>query len=420
MDALTEATSDIVKLLSHVPLLASLTDAQRAQLAASLQRVSFPQDAVLFREGEHGDTFYIVMSGRLAVHKAFGSTDQRLLAERGPGEFIGEMSLLNPDGLRTATVIAQTDIALLELRRANFDALLNHHPAMAYDMLRVQSARLTESHAAAVRDLHEKNLRLTQAYQDLQAAQEKLIAQEALARELRLAAEIQASILPTPETIPRAPDFAVSARMIPAEQVGGDFFDAFWLGADRIGLAVGDVSGKGMPAALFMALTSSLLRAEARRGGGPGEVAQRVNAHLCERNPAGMFATLIYAEFDVRTRELAWARAGHPLPLLRNGAGDWVNVPQASSLPIGLYEAALPDVQMLTLSPDALWMTYSDGVTEAMNAGHDLFDEARLRDAVQSAPTADDACRAVLDAVAAFRGDAPQSDDLTVLALICQ
>jgi sigma-B regulation protein RsbU (phosphoserine phosphatase) len=181
---------------------------------------------------------------------------------------------------------------------------------------------------------------------------------------------------------------------------------------------VGDVSGKGMPAALFMALTSSLLRAEAKRGGGPGEVVQRVNAHLCERNPAGMFATLIYAELDVRTRKLTWARAGHPPPLLRHGSGDWGVVPQTSSLPVGLYEAALPDEHSLILRSGALWMLYSDGVTEAMNASHDLFDEARLRDAVQSAPTADDACQAVLDAVATFRGDAPQSDDLTVLALL--
>jgi sigma-B regulation protein RsbU (phosphoserine phosphatase) len=418
MEAITAATADIADLLSGVPLFASLTDAQRAQLAGSLQHVSFARGTVLFGEGEHGDTFYVVMSGRLAVHKAFGSSDQRLLAERGPGNFVGEMSLLNPDGLRTATVVAQTDVALLKLTRASFDGLLHSHPALAYDMLRVQSARLTESHTAAIRDLHEKNQRLTQAYHDLQAAQEKLIAQEALARELQLAAEIQASMLPTRETIPHAPGVAISARMIPAQEVGGDFFDAFWLGTDRIGLAVGDVSGKGMPAALFMALTSSLLRAEAKRGGGPGEVVQRVNAHLCERNPAGMFATLIYAELDVRTRKLTWARAGHPPPLLRHGSGDWGVVPQTSSLPVGLYEAALPDEHSLILRSGALWMLYSDGVTEAMNASHDLFDEARLRDAVQSAPTADDACQAVLDAVATFRGDAPQSDDLTVLALL--
>src|SRR2546421_644278 len=132
-------------LLKHVPLFVSLPPNELAELAASLHESRYPAGAVLFREGEHGDRFYIVLDGQIAIIKALGSDDERLLGLRGAGEFVGEMSLLSQDGLRTASVRVDGGARVLELTRADFDALLHRYPLLAYEMLRVLSTRLRES-----------------------------------------------------------------------------------------------------------------------------------------------------------------------------------------------------------------------------------------------------------------------------------
>src|SRR3954463_1747706 len=261
-------------LLRNVPLFGSLPPRELADMAASLQETRYAAGAVLFREGDYGDRFYIVLDGAIAIVKALGSDDERLLGLRGAGEFVGEMSLLSQDGLRTASVRVEADARVLELTRADFDALLHRYPPLAYEMLRVLSVRLRDSHDAAIRDLHEKNARLAQAYADLQDAQARIIEQETLERELRLARETQESMLP--RTLPRMAGFDIGARMVAARMVGGDFYDVFPLGPDSLGVVIGDVSGKGMPAALFMALVSNLLRAEALRSDTTPEQALRI------------------------------------------------------------------------------------------------------------------------------------------------
>jgi CRP-like cAMP-binding protein len=205
-------------LLKHIPLFGSLLPGELADMAASLQETCYPAGAVLFREGDYGDRFYIVLDGRIAIVKALGSDDERLLGLRGAGEFVGEMSLLSQDGLRTASVRIEVDARVLELTRADFDALLHRYPLLAYEMLRVLSIRLRESHDAAIRDLREKNARLAQAYADLQAAQARIIEQETLERELRLARETQESMLP--RALPRLAGFDIGARMVAARMVG--------------------------------------------------------------------------------------------------------------------------------------------------------------------------------------------------------
>src|SRR3972149_6424305 len=133
-------------IIKRVPLFSSLPSTELDLLAAELKERRYPAKTILFREGEHGDKFYIVLDGQIEVLKAMDSTSERLLALRGPGEFIGEMSLLNRDGLRTASARVHSQSRLLELTRANFDDLLARKPTIAYEMLRVLSARLQEAH----------------------------------------------------------------------------------------------------------------------------------------------------------------------------------------------------------------------------------------------------------------------------------
>ena len=165
----------INSILSAIPLFSTLPPTELDALAASLSDKKYPAQTVLLSEGECGDKFFIVLDGQIAILKAMGSDDERLLGLRGVGEFIGEMSLLNRDGRRTASARVHTDARLLEMTRADFDALLTRVPTIAYEMLRVLSARLDEAHNNAIAELMERNRELAEAYAELQAAQEQII-----------------------------------------------------------------------------------------------------------------------------------------------------------------------------------------------------------------------------------------------------
>jgi phosphoserine phosphatase RsbU/P len=407
-------------LLKHVPLFVSLPPGELADMAASLYETRYPAGVVLFREGEHGDRFYIVLDGQIAIVKALGTDDERLLGVRGAGEFVGEMSLLSQDGLRTASVRVEEDARVLELTRADFDALLHRYPPLAYEMLRVLSIRLRESHDAAIRDLHEKNARLAQAYADLQAAQARIIEQETLERELRLARETQESMLP--HTLPRMAGFDIGARMIAARMVGGDFYDVIPLGPDSLGVVIGDVSGKGMPAALFMALVSSLLHVEALRSDTPEQALRSVNRHLLSRDTRSMFVTVLYGVLCRTTREFAFVRAGHELPLLLDADGALLSPPMGRGHPLGLFPNPMLDAQTVRLPPGGTLLLYTDGVTEAMDSRDELFGSERIITAVRAAceAGAQQLCDQLIQAVADYRGAAAQADDITLLAVRAQ
>jgi sigma-B regulation protein RsbU (phosphoserine phosphatase) len=410
-----------IALLKHVPLFVSLPPAELAGMAASLHEKRYPAGAVLFREGDHGDRFYIVLDGEIAIVKALGSDDERLLGVRGAGEFVGEMSLLSQDGLRTASVRVEVDARVLELTRADFDALLHRYPLLAYEMLRVLSIRLRESHDTAIRDLHEKNARLAQAYAELQAAQARIIEQETLERELRLARETQESMLP--RALPHLSGFDIGAHMIAAHMVGGDFYDIFSLSPNRLGVVIGDVSGKGMPAALFMALVSNLLRAEALRGDTTPEQALRiVNRHLLSRDARSMFVTVLYGVLCRETREFAFVRAGHEMPLLLDAAGALLTPAIGRGHPLGLFPVPMLDVQTVFLPPGGTLLLYTDGVTEAMDAHNQLFGSERIIAAVRGAhqTSAQQLCDQLVQAVTIYRGAAAQADDITLLAVRAQ
>ena len=239
--------------IRKAPIFAEIGVSAASDLAEILEDNILPAGCTLFSEGQAGDRFYVIVEGQVAIGKALDSGQELLLAMRGPGEFFGEMSLLDPDGLRTATVRTRTPVRLLSLSRADFDRLLQERPTLALEMMRVLSLRLRDSQNATINDLRAKNQALSQAYSDLKDAQAQLIEKERLEQELRTAQRIQQSILPT--KLPRLPGYDFGARFIPARAVGGDLYDFIALGKGKLGIAVGDVSDKGVPAAIFMALT---------------------------------------------------------------------------------------------------------------------------------------------------------------------
>jgi serine phosphatase RsbU (regulator of sigma subunit) len=372
---------------------------------------------VLFSEGDRGDRFYIVLSGQIAIIKALGTEDERLLGLRGSGEFVGEMSLLNRDGLRTASARVHADACVLELTRADFDAMLHRHPTLAYEMLRVMSMRLRASHETSMHDLQEKNRRLAEAYANLQAAQAQIIEQETLARELRLAREIQESMLP--RALPQPPGYDIGARMVAARMVGGDFFDVFALDTDTLAIAIGDVSGKGVPAALFMTLICSLLRAEAPRAASPEEALRSVNRQLSARNAKSMFVTILYGVLHLPTRNFTFVRAGHDLPLVYEDTGAPLPLKRGPGHPLGLFPAPLLDTHATTLPPGCTMLLYTDGVTEATDAQGVLFGPERLQAALREhrAASAQTLCERLIETLNGYQGAAPQADDITLVAL---
>lgn len=402
-------------IISQVPLFSTLPSAELDMLAAELREVDYPPDTVLFREGDRGDKFYIVVDGGIEILKAMDSANERLLAVRGTGEFIGEMSLLNRDGLRTASARTQGQTRVLEMSRANFDELLHQKPSIAYEMLRVLSSRLREAHNESIKELKEKNRKLTEAYANLKAAQEQIIEKEIMDRELMQARDIQVSMLP--RVLPKIEGLDLGASMVPARMVGGDFFDAIPLGKDRIGLVVGDVSGKGVPAALFMALTRSLLRAESGPSISPEKALRRVNRHLLGMNANDMFVTILYGVLNRKTHKFVYVRAGHELPLVWSEEGQLTKPEIGRGQLMGIFPDPVLETQSLSLPPGSTLLIYTDGVTEARNEQEQFFGEEGLIAAVPDLlnKSAQEICDALVQILTDYHGEAPQADDITLI-----
>jgi sigma-B regulation protein RsbU (phosphoserine phosphatase) len=404
-------------LIRHVPLFSSLPPGEIDLLAAELKESVYPAQTVLFHEGEFGDRFFIVAAGEVSIIKAMDTPNERQVALRGVGQFIGEMSLLNPDGLRTASARVRSEARLLELSRDDFNALLKREPSLAYEMLSVLSRRLREAHNSTIIDLTEKNRQLTQAYDELKAAQEQIIEKKTLERELEQAREIQMSMLPT--LLPKLDGFDIGTRMLPARMVGGDFYDVIRLSRDSLGIVIGDVAGKGVPAALFMALTRSLLRAEARPGAAPESALQRVNHHLLGMNAKGLFVTVLYGILQRETGEFVYARAGHEPPILWDDQGKVLPVELGNGQVLGLLLKPIIEPRSVTIPPGGGMLLVSDGVAEASNERDELFGSDRLDASIptlQNLPTQAKLDR-LLHILDDFRGRAHQADDITMIAV---
>jgi serine phosphatase RsbU (regulator of sigma subunit) len=405
------------KILKSIPLFGSLPNEEIKSLSAILQTKEIPEGTFVFSEGEPGRRFFIVLEGEVDIIKAQGTEDERLLAIRPSGSIIGEMSLFDTDGSHTATVRARSPLTVVEMTHSDLDALLQRQPTLAYEMIRIISHRLAESENLTIRDLREKNLQLTEAYNELKEAQAQIIEKEKLEKELEVARDIQSSILP--RILPKNEKFDFGHTFVPVSAVGGDFFDFIPLDENNMGIAVGDVTDHGVPAALFMALTVTLLRAESRRTRSACDTLQSVNRQLLEVNDTGMFVTLLYGILNYETNEFRYARAGHSLPLLLDSNNEFLRLEQESGQPLGLFPDMTIDEQSLILPSNSLLFVYTDGVTEAMNDKDEFFGVERLRQVLKQngKRSASDICDSVWKSLKDHLGDTPQQDDITLLSM---
>lgn len=279
-----------------------------------------------------------------------------------------------------------------------------------------------------VRQTNDEIGELTSSFENMRSALKEYIidlkettaAKERIESELKIAHTIQMSFLPKRfPPFPEKQEFDIYAALLPAREVGGDLYDFFLLDDRHLFFSIGDVSGKGVPAALFMAVSKTLMKGIAGENLSPSDILERTNRELCVDNDTAMFCTMFCGILNFETGELAYANAGHNPPVIIPGGGlpEWLNV--SPRVMLGIMEDAGFVTQTARLLPGTRLVLYTDGVTEAMDGGGSLYGNDRLIRAL--AAESFDAARPIVDdvirSVHEFVGTTAQSDDITVLAL---
>lgn len=391
--------SNVQTLARGHPLLTDLTSAAKDRLLAQSELRRYDVGATALVAGEENTTVFLIVAG--SFHAVLDPSRPQSRVPIEAGECFGEMSVIEQKPT-SATVIAGPDACALAIPDTVFWATLASDPAVARSLLRTLSERMRRRSEFVI------------------AAAREHLELEAVQRELALAKEVQLSMLPEGDTLLAGhAQVDAAAFFEPAHVVGGDFFDVFLVDANRVFVAVGDVAGKGISAAIFMARCLATLRLEALSRLPYETLLERINVALCEHNPRATFVTLFAGLIDIRRGELAYFCAGHHAAILVRPDGSAVPLPR----PPGMVAGALPEadysVAHHALQAGDLLIAYSDGVTEAENEKREQFGEERVLAALRAARprTADEALAVLRAALAQFVGSAPPADDTTILAL---
>ncbi len=362
--------------------------------------------------------------------------------------------VLGADGLPDGVILVNLSINIREQLRERIEigigltiALLFMGLALALPLLQrvvepltrltLQTQRLTVSNFVADAEMEQELTRISAGRRDevaylggalrsmlatlqtyLADLRETTAAKERIEGELAAARSIQMGLLPRSFAVAAHCD--LYARLEPAKAVGGDLFDFFLLDAQRLFFMIGDVSDKGVPAALFMAVTKTLFTSEAQRDASSASaIMQRVNCALCKNNPEGMFVTVFIGILDLSNGCILCSDGGHDAPLSLRQHGVEV-LPKQGGMALGMFEEAQYRQWSVQLSAGEGLLIYTDGVSEAMNSAQELFGSQRLHQVLGALPPSSSALAItteVVNAVHSFAADYPQSDDITVLVL---
>jgi len=426
---------EIARILAPHPIFARFDRNSLLAVAAQFCVVAYKSGDALMHEGEPGSFAAVILEGEVDVFVAL-PTGPVQMATIGSNRIIGELGVFT-DMPRTATVIARTDVIAARIEQHSLMRLSTEYPSIAVAIIRELGARLARmnrslaylTYAAEALGREEYDSALLDKLTNLPGELANFgrtfagMASEIRAKqnrrvEMRAAAQIQQSVLPPPwAPVGAASCLDVYAEMHPAREVGGDFYDYFLIDSNRLAFTVADVSGKGIPAALFMAASRTVMRGI----GGRDDLSagmMEANRLIATHNTACMFVTLFYGVLDVATGRLRYCNAGHNPPYLLHAGGGRSSL-KATGIPIGIEGETGYRCAEIVLAPGDTLFMFSDGITEAFDAAGTEFGTARLEAALEAARggSATGLVREVLEATAAFTAGAEQSDDITCLAL---
>jgi phosphoserine phosphatase RsbU/P len=434
---LNDSASDVATLLQSNPLFAETDFAVLKRVLDHARLLAMRPGDPLMRQGEASDAAYIVIEGSasVCVETSYGNVDLSVVSAPA---LVGEVGIFT--GVpRTATVTATTPLRVLRIDGRDLQEFGRQNPRfLAAVMMQVGRRFQTFNQAVgfysnaldALRQ-HEFDLRLLDDLraplpelfdfaQSFRRLAEELVERRTQREEMANAVAIQRTMLPPAAALLNCGDaFDLFAHSLPARDVGGDFYDYFLLDDRRIAITIGDVSGKGIPAALFMAATQTALRVALRQPQTLDTAIATANNLLVVNNDEAMFATLFCATIDIRSG-VGWAcNCGHPAPfvLRRDGSRDRI---APSSLPLGVQQDVAYKTEPMALHAGDMLFLWTDGLSDALNDAGESYGERRLEQLVSSLSTenANSAVLAAFDAVTEFAAGAPQFDDLTALAFI--
>ncbi len=390
---------DLALLLGH-QLFSGLPEQAIVELLTHCPVIFLHQGEILLSPGAENHHLYLLLAGHLLVY--LDAVDSPTSFHIGPGEFIGEMSIIEQRET-SAYVVGHESSRLVAIHEDQFWEKVGCYPGTMRSMLKMFSERMRKQNEVT-RRVGEQQLK----YEHLQ-------------RELAAAGNIQANILPQEFPLfPDHPQVDVFALMEPARHVGGDFYDAFALDDDHIYVAVGDVSGKGLPAALFMVRAITLLRMTLSKKKKFHTVLPKLNEMLCENNKDFTFLTVMVAMLNVKTGALHLVNGGHNAPLLAAGERPFTPLPVPKGALLGVSEKVLFEVAEYQLNPGDTLFLYTDGVTECENERQHFFSVGQMQAVLNTAvpPRTPHALITQLrQALHDFSQGVPQSDDITMLAL---
>jgi sigma-B regulation protein RsbU (phosphoserine phosphatase) len=383
--------------IGWIPLFRESDEDAIHQTLCDSEVLLLPAGTPLLRPGEQNHSVFILLSGEVAAHL---DDSLNVAIPIPPGECIGELSAI--DGKQvSALVLAITDAQVLKLSRDVFWNRVMSVPGVASKLMITLTERTRRSNEMALK------------------AQREQLELIHLRKELDVARQLQTSMLPLQRPMfSGRDDVDICGFMEPASQVGGDFFDAFFVDERTLFLCIGDVSGHGIAAALFMARTIGLMRMLAMNTSQPDRLLESLNDRLCLANDTNIFVTLFCGFLDVASGRLFYSNAGHCAPILVSGTHS-----RPMDIPRGTLAGAFPGRRYSTieydLKPGDLLFCYTDGITEAQGPSGAEFSEQRCMDALANAGT--DALHSLLDGlrrdVAMFTGSPLLDDDCTMLVL---
>ena len=384
---------DFIGLIAGVPRHLAYELMERCTIA------EFNGGEQVLAQGQENDSILVLLSGRLKVHLGSKTSTEFVLIN--PGECIGEMSIIDGKPV-SAHVVAETPCRMFVIHQNEFWESLSQIPGLARNLLATLSERMRLSNQSVL--------------QRLQAKMEL----EHIQKELMIASNIQSSLLPSQHPLfPDCSEVDIFFLMHPAKNIGGDFYDAFFVAPNKLFITVGDVSGKGIAAALFMVQSIMHLRTQALLEFSPNEILERVNNNLCKNNTSSMFVTIFCGILDTETGAFVYSNGGHNPPLTDAITGSFEFMPVPQGIVVGFMEDIKYKTASLQLKPGDAIFVYTDGVTEAENRQKDLFSDERLTGllAVSSGNSAQKIIELVACEINAFAEGADQSDDITMLTV---